>query len=113
MVPVPLLSREQPEREYSRDHLQLEEDATLSVTTRDIFGAAPAVEPATPGSYGEAPSGFRLPAETSVGAVTLQVADLERSLEFYRATLGLAEIGRDGGEAVLGAGARPLVELRA
>ena len=56
----------------------------MSVTTRDIFGALPAIEPATPGSYGEAPSGFRLPAATSVGAVTLQVADLERSLDYYR-----------------------------
>lgn len=84
----------------------------MSVTIRDIFGAEPAVEAATPGSYGQAPSGFRLPAATSVGAVTLQVADLERSLEFYRTTLGLAELGRDGGVAVLGAGARPLVELR-
>ena len=54
----------------------------MSVTTRDIFGSTPASEPATPVSYGEAPSGFRLPAETSVGAVTLQVADIERSLEY-------------------------------
>jgi catechol 2,3-dioxygenase len=82
------------------------------VTTREIAGAAPVAEPATPGSYGEAPSGFRLPAATSVGAVTLQVADLERSLQFYRTTLGLAELGRDVGLAVVGAGARPLVELR-
>ncbi len=84
----------------------------MSVTTRGIFGTEPASEPATPGSYGEAPSGFRLPAATSVGAVTLQVADLERSLEFYRSTLGLAELGRDSGVARLGAGTRPLVELR-
>lgn len=82
------------------------------MTTRDIFEEVPAIEPATPGSYGEAPSGFRLPAATSVGSVTLQVADLERSVEFYRTTLGLAELGRDGGVALLGAGARPLVELR-
>ncbi len=84
----------------------------MSIGTRDIFGAAPAIEPATPGSYGEAPGGFRLPAATSVGAVTLQVADLERSLEFYCTALGLAELGRDGGVAVLGAGTRRLVELR-
>ena len=84
----------------------------MSVTTRDIFGGAPAGEPATPGSYGEAPGGFRLPAQTSVGAVTLQVADLERSLAFYRDTLGLALLGQDGGRARLGAGARTLVALR-
>ena len=41
----------------------------MSVTPQDNFGEAPAIEPATPGSYGEAPSGFRLPAATSVGAV--------------------------------------------
>ncbi|KAB2969823.1 MAG: VOC family protein [Thermoanaerobaculia bacterium] len=84
----------------------------MSVTTHDIFGEAPAVEPATPGSYGEAPNGFRLPAETSVGPVTLQVADLERSLEFYRETLGLTLLGQDGGMASLGVGAGSLVELR-
>lgn len=84
----------------------------MSVTTRDIFGATPAIEAATPGSYGETPSGFRLPEETSVGAVTLQVADLERSLDFYRETLGLALLEHNGGVASLGAGARPLVELR-
>lgn len=84
----------------------------MSVTTRGIFGTEPASEPATPGSYGEAPSGFRLPEETSVGPVTLQVADLGRSLDFYRSMLGLAELGRDRGVAQLGAGARPLVELR-
>jgi catechol 2,3-dioxygenase len=84
----------------------------MSSTTLDSFGGAAAPEPATPGSYGEAPSGFRLPAATSVGTVTLQVADLERALEFYRTVLGLAELGRDGGAAALGAGGRPLVELR-
>lgn len=84
----------------------------MSVTTPSIFGTEPASEPATPGSYGEAPSGFRLPAETSVGPVTLQVADLGRSLDFYRSTLGLAELGRDRGAAQLAAGSRPLVELR-
>ena len=80
----------------------------MSLTSHDSFGG----EPATPGSYGDAPSGFRLPAETSVGAVSLQVGDLDRSLDFYRTTLGLADLGRKGSVAVLGAGARPLVELR-
>ncbi len=84
----------------------------MSETTRNPLATAAADEPATPGTFGEAPDGFRLPAATSVGAVTLQVADLERSLEFYRATLGLVELGRRGGAAVLGAGGRPLVELR-
>jgi len=58
----------------------------MGVTTRDIFGTAPVLEPATPGSYGEPPSGFRLPAATAVGAVTLQVADLELDLLRRRVT---------------------------
>ena len=78
----------------------------MGVRTSDTFGSAPDLEPATPGSYGEAPGGFRLPAATSVGAVTLQVADLERSLEYYRTILGLAQLGRDAGGAVLGARVR-------
>jgi len=82
------------------------------VTNRDIFGGAPASVPAEPGSYGEAPDGFRLPAATAPGAVTLQVGDLGRSLDFYVGTLGLAVLDRDGGEARLGAGGRRLVELR-
>jgi catechol 2,3-dioxygenase len=84
----------------------------MNVTSQGIFATAPPSQPATPGSYGEPPSGYRLPAETSVGAVTLQVADLERSLAFYRTVLGLAELGRERGRALLGAGSRPLVELR-
>ncbi len=84
----------------------------MSVTSRDIFGESPASAPAEPGSYGEAPAGFRLPANTAPGAVMLQVGDLERSLDFYLGTLGLAQLDREGGEALLGAGDRPLVELR-
>ena len=50
-------------------------------------------------------------ARTHCGAVGLTVADLGRSLRFYTAALGLAELRRDGGEAVLGAGSRPLLVL--
>ena len=38
--------------------------------------------------------GFRLPASAHVGAVTLQVADLERSLAFYRDLVGYEVIDR-------------------
>lgn len=89
------------------------------VTTDEIFGAARRPEPATPGSYGLAPAGFRLPAATHPGRVRLQVGDLARSLEFYRGVLGLAELDRGEGSALLGApaagdggDATPLVELR-
>jgi len=75
---------------------------------------APGVEPAPPGSYGEAPRGYRLPAATRLGRVSLQVADLGRSLEFYQRTLGLRAIAHDGAGAVLASlgDDTPLVELR-
>lgn len=82
----------------------------MGVKKKDIWGEAPAVGPATPGSYGEAPDGFQLPAGTEPGSVTLQVADLKRSLDFYHATLGLAELGRESGVAVLGVGRHRLLE---
>lgn len=68
---------------------------------------------------GTPPPEHRLPPETKVGRVRLQVADLSRSLEFYEELLGLRVVNRSGGEggaagAELGAGgAGPLlVELR-
>lgn len=79
----------------------------------DIFGSRPAVEPATPGSYGQPPRGFRLPDATRLGGVRLQVADLERSVAYYTGTLGMRVLERDGTRALLGAHGddRPLVEL--
>ena len=70
-------------------------------------------EPATPGSYGELPKGYRLPEAARVGQVRLQVADLERSLEFYRQILGFHVLQRENGRASLGAGdnGQVLVEL--
>src|SRR5512143_2966760 len=64
--------------------------------------------------YGIAAPGYRLPAETSVGAVTLQVTDLDRSLEYYREVLGLRELSRSPSGAVeLGAAdGAVLVRLR-
>ena len=69
------------------------------------------VEPATPDSYGLPPSGSRLPADTRLGPVRLQVGDLERSLDYYREVLGLGLFEREGPLALLGS-AVPLVELR-
>ncbi len=75
--------------------------------------------------FGIAPSGFRLPAATRVGAVHLQVGDLERSLRFYQQTLGFRAPGPGGAgeEGEIGLFARegergtvapaPLVHLRA
>lgn len=74
----------------------------MGVTTHDIFGAArTAPAPATPGSYGEAPKGYRLPQATRLGCVKLQVADLARSLDFYEQTVGLRVLERTDATATL------------
>jgi catechol 2,3-dioxygenase len=64
--------------------------------------------------YGIAPSGHRLPAGIRLGPVTLQVADLERSLAYYRDVLGLRVAEQAPGTATLAAhgDAAPLVVLR-
>lgn len=64
-------------------------------------------------SHGKSPSGYRLPEATRLGRVRLQVADLDRSLEYYSNVLGLQVIEQKDGRAVLGAHAdpAPLVEL--
>jgi len=59
--------------------------------------------PAQAGKYGIAPEGFRLPQPARIGRVRLQVADLERSLGYYRTVLGFRVLSRDDGRAALGA----------
>lgn len=51
--------------------------------------------------YGVAPSGFRLPESTRPGAVTFQVRNLERSLQFYRDLLGFTVIDKGEGTVAL------------
>jgi catechol 2,3-dioxygenase len=46
-----------------------------------------------------------------MGAVHLTVADLERSLEYYRESIGLEVLGEGDGRAALGAGTTHLLEL--
>lgn len=75
----------------------------MGASTRDIFGPASGAEPAEPGTYGQPPRGFRLPAATRLGHVRLQVADLARSVSFYRDVLGLQLIDSGGPRAVLAA----------
>jgi len=75
----------------------------MGATTRDIFGNAAGAEPATPGSYGQAPGGYRLPVGTHLGPVRLQVANLARSLAFYERTLGFRTLQHEGGHATLAA----------
>ncbi|HEU6450231.1 MAG TPA: VOC family protein [Gemmatimonadaceae bacterium] len=91
----------------------------MGVTSNDIFGGAAGAHPATPGSYGQAPRGTRLPEATRLGPVRLDIADLARSLDFYTGTLGLRVVEQDAGRALLAAQRdaandvdAPLVELR-
>jgi catechol 2,3-dioxygenase len=49
--------------------------------------------------------------ETHVGRVDLTVADLERSLDYYRRAIGLTVLEEGGGGALLGAGERELLRL--
>ena len=64
-------------------------------------------------TYTVPPPGFRLPVETRLGAVRLQVADLARSIDYYSRVIGLRVLARTSTTATLGAhgDATPLVEL--
>src|SRR5207245_10562329 len=48
---------------------------------------------------------------TTMGAVELTVADLERSLEYYRESIGLDVLESGTGQAALGAGEAELLRL--
>lgn len=50
-------------------------------------------------------------AETTIGAVSLSVADLARSLDYYQQHIGLAVQARGAGSATLGVGTMPLLHL--
>ena len=52
-----------------------------------------------------------IPAATRMGAVHLTVGDLERSLEYYRESIGLDVLAQEDGRATLGAGRTRLLEL--
>ena len=64
-------------------------------------------------NYGIRPEGFRLPDETAIGRVHLQVTDLARSSEFYESIVGLKVQSSEESTVVLGAGDRSLVVLHA
>jgi catechol 2,3-dioxygenase len=64
--------------------------------------------------YGIAPAGFRLPEPTRIGAVRLQVRDLERSIGYYERVLGLRVASRSADTAALGAASgAPFITLHA
>jgi len=85
----------------------------MGVTRQDIFGSMSGAVPATEDSYGDPPSGFRLPKDTRLGRVSLQVADLARSIEFYEEVLGFRTVSGEGSSAVLAAQSdnTPIIEL--
>ena len=58
-----------------------------------------------------APARGEISALTTLGAVHLTVAELERSLEYYRSTVGLSVREAGAGRASLGAGERELLVL--
>jgi catechol 2,3-dioxygenase len=64
--------------------------------------------------YGIAPTGYRLPADTRLGPVMLQVADLARSLEYYQHVLGFRVVSQSSGGAAFAAHGDDtvLIELR-
>lgn len=51
---------------------------------------------------GIAPPGFRLPDDTHIDSVRLQVADLDRSIAYYKGVLGMHVLARTDGAAELG-----------
>mgnify|MGYP001315101858 FL=1 len=63
---------------------------------------------------GIGPPAYRLPVATRVGAVRLQVVDLDRSIEYYTSVIGLNVLSSASATAVLGVAkaADPLVELQ-
>lgn len=59
------------------------------------------------------PESFRLPPQTRLGGVRLQIADLKRSLAYYQSVLGMRLLSQTDSRASLGAqdSTTPLVEL--
>jgi catechol 2,3-dioxygenase len=57
------------------------------------------------------PAHAQIADDATVGAVHLSVADLDRSLDYYRTQIGLSILERSERSAVLGAGTRDLLHL--
>ena len=79
-----------------------------------LFGDPNAITTATPDSYGLTPPGYRLPADTRIAGVTLQVADLARSRVYYEKVLGFRPLTAAADRVTLGNASpdsEPLVTL--
>lgn len=66
-------------------------------STTNRAGADTPYPAVSPDRVGSPPTGFRLPAGTRIGAVAIQVANLERSLEFYQGVIGYRTLRRHNG----------------
>ncbi|MDQ3438804.1 MAG: VOC family protein, partial [Planctomycetota bacterium] len=53
--------------------------------------------------YGVAPPGYRLPEDTHIGRIRLQVSNLDRSVRYYREVLGFEERSLDANTVALAA----------
>lgn len=74
--------------------------------------STPDAQPPKTIPYGRPAPGFRLPAELTLGMVTLQVGDLERSMAWYTEVLGLTCLQASAGAQVMGTpDGTPLVRL--
>jgi catechol 2,3-dioxygenase len=64
--------------------------------------------------YGLKPKGYRLPEESHLGAVRLQVSNLDRSVQWYQTVLGVNVLEKTAQGATLAAQneSQPLIELR-
>ena len=65
-------------------------------------------------SFTVAPTTYRLPGELTLGHVRLQIANLQRSVEYYERVIGLRVLGHGPSSALLGPrdDETPIVELR-
>ena len=77
----------------------------------DATGAQPGIRDPEELEAAGAPAAAEISGLTSLGPVHLTVSDLERSVGYYEATVGLTLLERGAGRASLGAGGRELLVL--